>query len=145
AQGTLIFSRLCPVDYHRFHFPVAGIPSAPKLIKGSLYSVNPIALRDRLAYVWENKRMLTEIVTEGFGTVLFLEIGATCVGSIIQTYEPDKAVSKGDEKGYFQFGGSSTIVIFEKDRISLDSDILTQSSIPRELYARMGDRMGEAP
>ena len=62
-EGTLVLSRLCPVDYHRFHFPCAGTPGTPRLINGPLYSVNPIALRRRLAYLWENKRAITELTT----------------------------------------------------------------------------------
>ena len=59
--GAAVFSRLCPVDYHRFHFPVAGEPGNARLINGPLYSVNPLALRDRLAILWENKRYITEM------------------------------------------------------------------------------------
>ena len=142
AKGTLVLSRLCPVDYHRFHFPVAGKPSATTLLNGPLYSVNPIALRRNLGYLWENRRTLTTIETESLGTVLFLEIGATNVGSIVQTYQPGKPVAKGDEKGYFRFGGSSTLLLFEPGRIQLAPDLLEQSGQQRELYARVGDHLG---
>ena len=141
-EGTLVLSRLCPVDYHRFHFPCAGVPGAPRLINGPLYSVSPIALRRRLAYLWENKRVVTELVTPQFGTVLCLEIGATNVGSIVQSFTPGAAVEKGAEKGYFKFGGSSTITIFEPGRVKLAADLVAHSAEQRELYARMGDVMG---
>ena len=55
----MLISRLCPVDYHRFHFPVSGIPGEPRLINGWLYSVSPLALRRRLKYLIENKREVT--------------------------------------------------------------------------------------
>ena len=77
---------LCPVDYHRFHFPAAGVPGETRLIDGPLFSVSPIALRKRLAYLWTNKRTLTALETRRFGTVLLFEIGATCVGTIHQTF-----------------------------------------------------------
>ncbi|SVD65475.1 uncharacterized protein METZ01_LOCUS418329, partial [marine metagenome] len=54
-KGTLVISRLCPLDYHRFHFPVSGKVSSPNLINGCLQSVNPIALRKNLAILWGNK------------------------------------------------------------------------------------------
>lgn len=142
ADGPLVLSRLCPVDYHRFHFPVAGVPSPTRVINGPLFSVSPIALRENLNYLWENKRTITRLETVRFGNVLVLEIGATCVGSIHQTYTPDKLVEKGSEKGYFAFGGSSTITVFEPGRIKLCEDLLHHSSRQCELYSLMGSRMG---
>ena len=144
AAGSLILSRLCPVDYHRFHFPCAGTPGTPTLLDGQLYSVSPIALRRRLAYLWENKRVLTRLETDRFGTVLLLEIGATNVGSIVQSMTPGQPVAKGAEKGMFRFGGSSTITIFEPGRVTLADDLLAHSAQCRELYARMGSPMASA-
>jgi len=142
-DGSLVLSRLCPVDYHRFHFPCEGTPSPTKEIQGPLFSVSPIALRKQLSYLWQNKRTITELKTPHLGSVLIIEIGATCVGSIKQSYRADQIVDKGQEKGYFQFGGSSTITIFEPNRIQLAQDLLEHSSKQRELYARVGDSMGE--
>ena len=143
ASGSLLLSRLCPVDYHRFHFPAAGVPGATRLINGPLYSVNPIALRQNIQILATNKRCLTRLQTEAFGEVLLLEIGATCVGSICQTFHPGLPVNKGDEKGYFRFGGSSTMTIFEPNRIRFDEDLIENSRHQRELYARIGDHMGQ--
>lgn len=142
ADGALILSRLCPVDYHRFHFPVAGVPGKTRLIEGPLFSVNPIALRQKLSYLWTNKRTVTELRTERFGNVICMEIGATCVGTIEQTYTPGIPVVKGAEKGYFAFGGSSTITIFEPGKIRLEKDLVENSAKQMELYARIGTRMG---
>ena len=144
SSGSLLLSRLCPVDYHRFHFPASGVPTETKMIHGPLYSVNPIALRQNIRILARNKRCITELQTERFGKVLLLEIGATCVGSICQTYSPNVSVPKGAEKGYFKFGGSSTITIFEPDRIRFDQDLLEHSQQHREVFARMGDRVGTA-
>jgi phosphatidylserine decarboxylase len=143
--GAMLISRLCPVDYHRFHFPVSGIPGEPRLINGWLYSVSPVALRRRLRYLIENKRVVTVIDTKEFGTVAMVEVGATNVGSIQQSFVPGRAVAKGDEKGLFAFGGSCVITLFQRGRIRFDADILTQSANHLETYARMGDRLGEAP
>ena len=142
ADGALVLSRLCPVDYHRFHFPCDGTPSAPRLIEGPLFSVSPLALRRRLAYLWENKRVVTKIETSGLGLVLMLEVGATCVGSIQQTFHPGQPVRKGDEKGCFAFGGSSTITLFEPGAVELAADLLDHSSRQTELYARVGSALG---
>ncbi len=144
AHGSLVLSRLCPVDYHRFHFPAAGIPSETRTIPGPLFSVSPIALANKLSYLWTNKRTLTQLQTEDFGTILLLEIGATCVGSIHQTYTPNQRVEKAAEKGYFAFGGSSTITIFEPEKITLANDLLENSSKQNELYARFGSQMAES-
>lgn len=142
AEGALVLSRLCPVDYHRFHFPLAGVPGTTRQIAGPLFSVSPIALRQCLAYLWTNKRTVTQLVTQDFGTVLLLEIGATCVGSIVQTYRADEPVAKGAEKGYFAFGGSSTLTLFEPGAIQLAADLLEHAANQVELYARIGTRMG---
>ena len=144
TEGSLLLSRLCPVDYHRFHFPAAGVPGTTRLINGPLYSVNPIALCRNIHILATNKRCVTVLQTETFGNVLVMEIGATCVGSICQTYQPNLPVKKGDEKGYFRFGGSSTITIFEPCRIQFDPDLIENSKQHRELYARIGDHMGTA-
>ncbi len=144
AGGTALISRLCPVDYHRFHFPVDGTPDAPRLFPGWQYSVSPVALRRNLRYLAENKRQLTLINSPVFGTVAMIEIGATNVGSIIQSFMPNRPVRKGDEKGLFSFGGSCVVTLFERGRLELDSDIVERSRGCVETYARMGDRLGVA-
>jgi phosphatidylserine decarboxylase len=88
AGGAMLISRLCPVDYHRFHFPIAGTPGEARLVQGWLYSVSPVALRRNIRYLVENKRMITLIESPEFDTVAFLEVGATNVGSIRQGYVP---------------------------------------------------------
>jgi len=144
AGGSLLISRLCPVDYHRFHFPVNGTPGEPRLINGWLYSVSPIALRQNLAYLWENKRMVTLVESPEFGRVAVVEIGATMVGSIVQTFLPGRTVAKGEEKGLFKFGGSCVVTIFQRGRIQFDADLLAHSGQGLEVYAKMGDRLGSA-
>lgn len=144
AGGSLLISRLCPVDYHRFHFPVAGQPSEARLINGWLYSVSPVALRRNLAYLWENKRMVTLVDSPVFGKVAVCEIGATMVGSILQTYMTTRTAKKGEEKGLFKFGGSCVVTIFQRGRIRFDADLMEQSAQQLETYALMGERLGVA-
>lgn len=144
AGGSMLISRLCPVDYHRFHFPVGGTPGDARLINGWLYSVSPVALRQSLAYLWQNKRMVTLVETAEFGRVAVCEIGATLVGSIFQSYAAGRPVAKGEEKGLFRFGGSCVITLFQPGRIRFDADLVAQSREGLEVYARMGERLGEA-
>lgn len=142
--GTMLISRLCPVDYHRFHFPVEGVPEEASLIKGWLYSVSPIALRRRVRYLVENKRMLTLIDSPRFGQVAMFEVGATCVGTIKQLFVDGRTNAKGEEKGLFKFGGSCVITVFQRGRINLAEDLVTHSREQREVYAKMGDVLGRA-
>jgi phosphatidylserine decarboxylase len=144
AGGAMVISRLCPVDYHRFHFPVEGVPTKPELINGALYSVSPIALRKNVEYLVQNKRMITMVESAVFGQVACMEVGATNVGSIVQTVIPGRMTEKGEEKGLFKFGGSCVITLFQKGRIAFDEDLITQSRECVETYALMGERLGVA-
>ncbi len=142
AGGAMVIARLCPTDYHRFHFPFRCIPGKPELINGPLYSVNPIALKRNIEYLTENKRVITELQTEKFGTVLYIDVGATYVGSIHQTYVPGKSYAKGDEKGYFSFGGSSLILLFEPGKIIFDQDLIDTSAKKMEVRGLLGQSLG---
>lgn len=144
GDGSMAIIRLCPSDYHRFHFPCDGMPSKPHLINGPLYSVNPIALRKRLSILSENKRVITELETEKFGNILYIEIGATAVGTIQQTFTPNQKVKKGQEKGYFEFGGSCIVLLFEKGMIQFDSDLINHSKQGLETRANYGTSLGRS-
>jgi len=141
-NGSLIISRLCPVDYHRFHFPCDGTFQTADLINGKLFSVNPIALRKKISIFWENKRYLSYLESESFGTVAQFAIGATCVGTVTYTGNKETFVKKGDELGFFSFGGSCILTLFEKDKILLNQDLIETSKNEIELYAKMGEQMG---
>ena len=142
AHGTVVLSRLCPVDYHRFHFAVSGTPEAAVRIPGPLASVSPYCLRRRISWLWTNKRELTVIHSDAVGDVLSLAVGATGVGAITQTYTPGQHVDKAQEQGYFAFGGSTVMTFFEPGRIQLAGDIAEHSAACVETYARMGDVLG---
>jgi len=141
-QGAMVIARLCPTDYHRFHFPIDCTPGAPRLINGYLYSVNPIAVKKNIRIFSQNKRIVTTLDSDVFGKVLFVEVGATAVGSIRQTYTPGEPCHKGDEKGYFSFGGSTLILLFENGRLQLDSDLLHASEKRIEVRCLMGQSLG---
>lgn len=137
-DGICYIIRLCPIDYHRFHFPTAGVPEKPKKIKGVYYSVNPIALHKKAKIYCQNKRELTILHSEIFDDILLIEVGATCVGSIIQTYSPNKKVTKGQEKGYFKFGGSTVIVFLKPEVAIIDQDLLKNTQEGLETKIKMG-------
>lgn len=142
ARGSVVLSRLCPTDYHRFHFVAGGVPTATQRIEGVLASVSPYCLRRRLGWLWANKRERNLLDTEEVGAVLTLVIGATCVGSIYQTYVPGNPVTKGAEQGYFAFGGSTVMTFFEPGRVRLAADLLENTARQIETYAHQGDEMG---
>ena len=142
SGGAMVISRLAPMDYHRFHFPVGGRAGEPQLIPGWLYSVHPIALRHNLRYLVGNRRMVTLVDSPQFGAVAMIEIGATNVGRIRQTFIAGRNVAKGEEKGLFAFGGSCVITLLTRGRIRFDADLAEQSARHVETYARMGERLG---
>jgi phosphatidylserine decarboxylase len=141
AGGSLVISRLCPIDYHRFHYASDGRAAPGRLINGALFSVSPIALRRSLDSFFQNKRVVSVLESDDAGRVVSNDSGATCVGTIVYTRDSGR-VTRGDERGFFKFGGSCVMTLFARGRVQLDADLLAQSADGRELYARMGDHMG---
>jgi phosphatidylserine decarboxylase len=141
-RGTLFLLRLCPADYHRFHYPVSGKLSPVRKISGAYYSVNPIALRRDIRIFCENKRAYQIISSKTFGPVLMAEIGATFVGSIIQTHRGNTAL-KGEEAGYFKFGGSSVILLFRQGEVLPDADLIKNTRRHLETQVHMGEEIAK--
>lgn len=142
ACGVL---RLCPSDYHRFHFPTSGVLGPTTVVPGLLHSVNPYVLEQATMPVFAlNKRTLCTLQSDCFGDVLLMEVGAMGVGSIIQTSGSDCRVESGDEKGYFKFGGSTTIFFIEPGRITFDDDLVKNTEAGLETLVRMGESIGTA-
>lgn len=143
AKGSMVIARLCPSDYHRFHFPADCTPGETQPINGWLNSVNPLAIKTNVKIFWENKRTLCTLDTPVFGKVLYLEIGAIMVGAMHQTYTPFQSYSKGDEKGFFSFGASSLILIFPPETIRFDQDLVEATAQGLEILCHMGQSMGK--
>ncbi|MCC6648446.1 MAG: phosphatidylserine decarboxylase [Polyangiaceae bacterium] len=141
--GTVLIVRLCPSDYHRFHFPCAGVASRAQRVAGPLESVNPGALAKGRPILDRNQREVTYLDTERFGRVAYLEVGAMCVGSVVQRYAAG-AVAKGEEKGYFQVGGSTVILVLEPGRIVVDDDLVSHTRRGHETLVRMGEGIATA-
>ena len=101
AGGPLLLARLCPVDYHRFHYPDAGRTLKHYRVSGKLHSVNPVALKYKSEIFATNERYVSILETRNFGKLAYIEVGAMMVGRIVQTHPWDKPFERGDEKGYF--------------------------------------------
>ncbi len=141
--GGMLISRLSPLDYHRFHYPLGGHIAARRSIGGFLYSVSPLALRRNLSYLWRNKRVLTMVEIREGAFMAMVEIGATNVGSIKLFDSVGDSAVKGAQKGYFQFGGSCVICLFEKGLVRFDDKLLSVTSEGMEYYAHVGQKAGE--
>ena len=141
--GSMVIVRLAPADYHRYHFPLSGKIGERNKIDGYYYSVSPYAIKDNFGVFCENKRELTILKTTNYGDVIISEVGATMVGGIEQTYTQNSMVIKGEEKGFFTFGGSSVLLLFEKGKIKIDQDILRNTKNGYETKVYMGEKIGE--
>jgi len=147
SNGAVASLRLSPQDYHRYHSPVAGKVRWFQQISGDYYQVDPLCLNSDVDILTRNARCCIGIETEEFGMVLFVAIGATNVGTV-EIHAPFRKkgteVNKGDEIGIFQFGGSSIIVAFEKDRIRFDEDLLSVSQRRIMVSVEVGMSLGTA-
>lgn len=137
--------RLAPQDYHRFHSPVDGTIKQIKYIEGEYYTVNPMAIRSDLDVFGENVRVVLDIETEHFGTVIMVAVGAMMVGSTILTVKEGDNIQRGDEVGYFKFGGSTVVLLFERRLFMFDSDIVENSEGCIETLVRVGQSIGHSP
>ncbi len=140
--GPLVICRLCPVDYHRFHYPDDGILTAFYRETGKFHSVNPIALANKKHILDTNERVVSILETKNFGKLAFIEVGAMCVGKIVQTFDNSQPFKRGDEKGYFLFGGSTVIILGEPGKWKPEMDILKNTNEDIETYIKLGDTVG---
>ncbi len=141
-HGSLVIARLAPQDYHRFHVPIDAQIGETKVLDGSYYTVNPIAVRENIDEYTENKRCITNLYSEHFGHVLMICVGAAMVGSIVLTTTCGQHVIKGEEHGYFAFGGSTVLLLFQKGTINFDQDLIVNSKKPIETLVKMGTSIG---
>jgi phosphatidylserine decarboxylase len=141
-DGSLAIVRLCPADYHRFHFPCDGAIIENRCIKGYYHSVNPFALATGVDVFGQNERHITMIESERLGRYGYIEVGAFGVGSIVQTFT-GPAVRKGDEKGYFQYGGSTIVLVFQPEQIQFEKDLVEHSAEGVETFLKAGEVLGQ--
>lgn len=137
--------RLAPQDYHRFHSPVDGVVTNIKHIEGEYYTVNPMAIRSELDVFGENVRTIISIDTKEFGVVVMIAIGAMMVGSIVLTKAINDTVHRGEEVGYFKFGGSTVLLLMRKSQFTFDRDLNNNSLSSIETMVRVGQSIGHTP
>jgi len=138
--GSFLIVRLCPTDYHRYHFPLSGKIINENEIDGDYYSVSPIALKKKIEILCMNKRSYVEVHNDKIGEYLIVEVGATMVGSIIHSFS-GKDIKKGEEMGYFKFGGSTIVLLFEKNKIKIDKDLINNTINGFETEIKMGENV----
>jgi len=136
--GPLLIARLCPVDYHRYHYPDNGKVLDNFRIPGAYDSVNPFALKYKNQIFIKNERHVTILETENFGKLAYIEVGAICVGKIIQSHRWNKPFMRGEEKGYFLFGGSTVVLLGEKGKWKPSEDISSNTKKGIETYLHIG-------
>lgn len=142
AGGYALILRLTVSDYHRYCYAASGKQSKNYAIPGFFHTVNPVA-NDCLPVYKENTREYTVIHSPAFGEVLQMEVGALMVGKIVN-HKHSCPVIRGEEKGYFKFGGSTIILLLQKDAVNLRSDLLVNTLSGYETQIRWGEALGEA-
>lgn len=134
---ALIF-RLCVDDYHHYMFPDDGKIVSSKYINGKLHTVQPIALKKYKVF-HENSREVTFLDCKNLGDVCMIEVGALMVGKIVN--EDKKTFKKGEEKGHFEFGGSTVIMLVNKE-LKINKKILENTDNDIETIVKMGQSIG---
>lgn len=140
ADGICLIFRLTPDDYHRYCYIDDGQVVFSKKIKGVLHTVRPIALQRYNVYA-QNTREYTVIQTENFGKVVQMEVGALFIGRIVN-HMTDRTFMRGQEKGMFEFGGSTVVLLFQKNKMIPDKIICQNTLDSKETVVRMGNKIG---
>lgn len=140
AGGYIWIFRLCVDDYHRYIYIDDGEVSNSVKLSGVFHTVNPIA-NDNYPIYKENTREYCLLRSKNFKTVLQMEVGALLVGKIVNN-PVSGAVKRGQEKGYFAFGGSTVILMTQKGAVCPDKDILRNTVRGIETKVKMGEHVG---
>ncbi len=138
--GMFLLFRLTVDDYHRYCYVSDGVPGEIVRVPGVYHTVNPRAASAHPIYR-ENTREYMCLQTAYFGSILVMEVGALMVGRI-KNYRPGNMVQRGQEKGLFEFGGSTIILLLEKGRVQVDEDVLRNSAAGEETLVKMGEKIG---
>lgn len=141
--GYAYVLRLTVEDYHRYLYSVSGKQSKNYHIDGTFHTVNPIA-NDYLPIYKENTREYTVIRSKEFGDVLQMEVGALLVGKI-SNHKQSTVVTRGEEKGFFEYGGSTIVVLTQKGLVTPRSDLLTNSKNGYETKVLQAHPLGILP
>ena len=138
--GLCLVFRLCVDNYHRYCYADSGKKGPNIFIPGALHTVRPIALEGRPVFV-ENCREWTTIESAAFGKIVQMEVGAMLVGKIVN-HEGEGFAERGKEKGYFEYGGSTIILLLKKGAARINKEFLENSSAGIETPVKMGTVVG---
>lgn len=138
--GYAFIFRLTVDDYHRYGYVDDGIKEANVHIPGKFHTVNPIA-NDYFPIYKENTREYSILHSKHFGDIVMMEVGALLVGKIVNLHERAE-VKRGQEKGYFQFGGSTIVLLTKASTVQVDEDILENSELGIETIVKYGEKIG---
>lgn len=138
--GICLILRLCVDDYHRYGNIDDGVILENKYIRGKLHTVRPIAVNRYPVFV-QNSREYTIIKTKNFGRVAQIEVGALMIGKI-KNHSKSGSVIKGTEKGMFLYGGSTIVLLFEKDTVSIPEKYFEETENDREVIVKYGSKIG---
>ena len=139
--GWIYVIRLTVDDYHRYCYVADGRKSRQRKIRGVLHTVNPVA-NDYYPIYKMNSREYCLLKTKELGTILLMEVGALMVGKINNHEEDSAQVKRGDEKGMFEFGGSTIVVMTEPGMAEPDKDIIHNTKVQAETLVKMGEPIG---
>ncbi len=143
TDGKCLIFRLSVDDYHRYCYFDWCKKSDNKFIKGVLHTVNPIVL-DKYNVYKRNCREYTVFETENFGKAVQIEVGAMLVGKI-KNLHGEGFFRRGEEKGMFEFGGSTIVLLLQKNMAIIDDDIVQNSADHIETIVKMGEKIGVSP
>lgn len=141
-DGVCLVFRLCVDNYHRYCYIDDGQKGPNVFLPGVLHTVRPIALESVPVFV-RNCREYTIMETARFGTVAQIEVGALLVGRI-DNHDGAGPIRRGEEKGRFLYGGSTVVLLLEKDRVALDEALFTATANGIETPVVMGQVLGRA-
>ena len=139
--GTALIFRLTPCHYHRYDFCADGKIEAFRKIKGVLHCVRPIAV-GKLNVFSQNSREYIVMKCDDNRKVIQMEVGAMLVGKIANSKnsEPSSVVKKGEEKGFFEYGGS-TIIVLLNEKVKVNRDILAREKVGNEIPVMIGESL----
>lgn len=141
--GYALVFRLSPDDYHRYCFIDDGKIIKNYEIKGLFHTVNPVSY-DKFKVFKENVRECTMLDTKNYGKLMYVEVGALLVGRI-HNHKKNGRFKRAEEKGYFMYGGSTIVILVQKNKVLIDQELILNANKGLETYVKYGEKIGKKP
>lgn len=142
-DGVCLVFRLCVQHYHRYAFADDGVILRKRFLPGELHTVRPVALSAMPVFT-RNCREYTVMDTEHFGCLAQIEVGAMLVGRVENYKGADASFRRGEEKGRFLYGGSTVVLLIQKDRVQLDAELFENTDNGLETPVKLGEVLGHS-